>query len=97
MPRVDENGNCRGLIGGLLLHPRAWYVLRRENINTLNKLRAVADRLEQFHGVGPETARAIRAELARVGSAADGDLTSGRPMKSYRTSQKGPSSGDVNA
>jgi hypothetical protein len=72
MPRVDENGNCRGLIGGLLLPARAWYVLRRENINTLNKLRAVADRLEQFHGVGPETARAIRAELARLASAADG-------------------------
>ncbi|WP_414476118.1 hypothetical protein [Microvirga sp. M2] len=68
MPRVDENGNCRGLIGDLMLPPRAWYVLRRENIKTLNKLRAVADWLEQFDGIGPKTARLIREELARVTS-----------------------------
>ena len=69
MPRVDENGNCRGLIAGLVLPPRAWYVLRRENVTTLSKLRAVADRLEQFRSMGPATARTIRAELARVASA----------------------------
>ncbi|WP_133239292.1 hypothetical protein [Microvirga sp. KLBC 81] len=57
--------------------PRAWYVLRRENITTLKKLRAVADRLEQFRDIGPETARAIRAELARIASANDGGSPQG--------------------
>jgi len=47
-------------------------VLRREKVNTLAKLRAVADRLEQFDGIGPKTAKVIRAELARVTAADKG-------------------------
>ncbi len=72
MVQLDENGNCPGTIAGLVLPPRAWHVLRREKITTLTKLRAVADRLEQIEGVGPVTARVIRAELARVASADEG-------------------------
>jgi hypothetical protein len=72
MARLDENGNCRGPIAGLVLSPRAWHVLRRENITTLNRLRAVAHRLERFEGIGPVTARAIRAELARLASSGEG-------------------------
>jgi hypothetical protein len=68
MPRLDDKGNCRGPIGGLILPPNAWYVLRRENIKALNKLRAVADHLERFDGIGPKRAQAIRAELDRVAS-----------------------------
>jgi hypothetical protein len=41
-------------------------VLRRENIMTLNRLKAVAYRIEQFTGVGVKTALAIRVELGRV-------------------------------
>jgi hypothetical protein len=47
-------------------------VLQREKITTLTKLRAVAHRLEQFEGIGPVTARVIRAELVRVASADEG-------------------------
>jgi hypothetical protein len=72
MPRVDENGNCCGPIKGIHLPPEAWHILRRENVTTLNKLRAVADRLEQFRGIGPRRAQAIRAELARVTSSNSG-------------------------
>ncbi len=66
MPRVDEHGNRPGPIGNLRLPPRAWYVLRRENITTMNKLRAVAARLERFDGIGSKLAQAIRAELTRA-------------------------------
>jgi hypothetical protein len=76
MPRVDENGNCCGPIKDILLPPEAWHILRRENITTLNKLRAVADRLEQFRGIGPRRAQMIRAELARLASS-----SGARPQK----------------
>jgi hypothetical protein len=33
---------------------------------TLNRLKAVAPRIEQFTGVGVKTAQAVRVELARV-------------------------------
>ena len=66
MPRVDEHGNCLGPIRDLRLPPKAWYVLRRENITTMSKLRAVADRLERVDGIGSKLAQAIRAELTRV-------------------------------
>ena len=75
MPRADEsrrkpsvNQNQPGPIGGLLLPAKAWYVLRRERINNLDRLRAVADHLEQFDGIGPKMAQVIRAELARAAS-----------------------------
>jgi hypothetical protein len=66
MPRLDEHGNRPGLIKDLCLPPKAWYVLRRENITTMSKLRAVADRLERVDGIGSKLAQAIRAELTRV-------------------------------
>ena len=78
MPRLDDNGHCRGPIGGLVLPPSALYVLRRENIKTMNKLRAVADHLERLDGIGPKRAQAIRAELDSVASPDKGQ-SSGAP------------------
>jgi hypothetical protein len=66
MPRLDEHGNRLGPIRDLRLPPQAWYVLRRENITTMSKLRAVADRLEQLEGIGSKLAQAIRAEMTRM-------------------------------
>ncbi len=71
MSRLDEQGNCLGPIRDLRLPPKAWYVLRRENITTMSKLRAVADRLERFEGIGSKLAQAIRAELARIEQPSD--------------------------
>ena len=62
---------CKGPIDGLSLPHNAWEVLRRENIETLDQLKAVVDRLEQFEGIGPKTARVIRRELARVTSSGE--------------------------
>ena len=72
MSRIGKNGNQWGSIDDLLLPPRVWHVLRREKVNTLAKLRAVADRLEQFDGIEPKTAKVIRAELARTTAANKG-------------------------
>ena len=58
MPLFYET--CKGPIDGLSLPHNAWEVLRRENIETLDQLKAVVDRLEQFEGIGPKTARVIR-------------------------------------
>jgi hypothetical protein len=55
-----------GPIQGLRLPLHAWRVLREANITTLDQLRAVAPKFERLPGVGPATARVIRAELARV-------------------------------
>jgi hypothetical protein len=57
---------CAGPIAGLYLPPIAWEVLQRENIQTLDELRANADRLEQFDGIGPGMAHMIRLTLAYV-------------------------------
>jgi hypothetical protein len=57
----------RGPIQGLRLPHNAWIALRRQNITTLDQLRAVADRVHRFEGIGPKTAQIIREELARVG------------------------------
>lgn len=58
---------CDGAIPGLRLPCYAWHVLRRENILTLDQLKAVADRIERVYpGVGPKAAAIIRAELARI-------------------------------
>ena len=78
MPRSDDEGRCRGPISGLVLPPNVWYVLRKQNIKTISKLRAVAGHLEQFDGIGPKRAQAIRAELARVASPDNGQ-SSGAP------------------
>lgn len=58
---------CEGGIPGLLLPQQAWFVLERENIRTIQRLKAIADKIEHvLPGIGPKTADAIRAELARV-------------------------------
>jgi hypothetical protein len=64
MPRDD--GKIPGPIEGLRLPPRAWAVLQREGITTMDQLRAVADRLEWFEGVGFRTALAMREEIGRA-------------------------------
>jgi hypothetical protein len=56
----------RGPIQGLRLPRNAWHALQRQNITTLDQLRAMADRVHRFEGIGPKTAQIIRAELARV-------------------------------
>ena len=62
-----------GPIHGLYLPQRAWEVLDREHIRTVDQLRAVVCRLEKFEGVGSITAQTIRLELDRV--AAPGEET----------------------
>jgi DNA-directed RNA polymerase alpha subunit len=55
-----------GPIDGLRLPLRAWKVLQREHITTLDQLRAAAGRIERFENIGSKTARTIRTELARM-------------------------------
>lgn len=62
MPHVYDT--CPGSIEGLYLPPIAWEVLRRENIQTVDQLRAKAHQLEQFDGVSPRMAQVIRLALA---------------------------------
>jgi hypothetical protein len=64
MPRHFQT--CKGPIEGLYLPQLTWDVFHRENIRTIDQLRAVADQLERFDGFGPITVRAIRQELDRV-------------------------------
>ena len=73
MPRHFET--CGGPIEGLYVPRLAWDVFDRENIQTIDQLRAVAGQLERFDGIGSKTAQAIRLELDRV--AAPGEQTSG--------------------
>jgi hypothetical protein len=58
--------DCEGPIRGLRLPLNAWNALHREGITTIAQLRAKADRIERFSGIGPKTALAIRVELGRV-------------------------------
>ena len=62
---------CAGPIEGLYLPAVAWDVLQRENIQTIDQLRAHADRLEQFDGVEVRMAQVIRQALAHVASSED--------------------------
>jgi hypothetical protein len=55
---------CPGPIEGLYLPPIAWEVLRRENIKTLDQLRANAHQFEQFDGISLRMAQVIRLALA---------------------------------
>ena len=55
-----------GPISGLHLPLKTWQVLRRQDITTMDELRAVSDRVHRFEGIGPKTARLIREEIARV-------------------------------
>ena len=73
MPRHFQP--CRGPIEGLHVPQLAWDVFHRENIQTIDQLRAVVGQLERFDGIGSKTAQAIRLELDRV--AAPGEQTSG--------------------
>jgi hypothetical protein len=57
---------CAGPIEGLYLAPIAWEVLRRENIQTLDQLRANAGQLEQLDGISDRMAELIRLALAYV-------------------------------
>jgi hypothetical protein len=45
---------------------QVWTSLRNENTTTIDKLMAVAGRLERLVGVGPKAAQIIREEIARV-------------------------------
>jgi hypothetical protein len=62
---------CAGPIRGLHLPLPVWSILSDEGITTIDQLRAVAEDLEQFPGIGPKLAQITREELARV-SAPDG-------------------------
>jgi len=64
VPRSYET--CEGPIGGLYLPPNAWEALCRENIETLDQLKASVGWLELYEGIEPKTAQGIRLELARV-------------------------------
>jgi hypothetical protein len=55
-----------GPIDGLRLPVRVWKALQRENITTIDQLRAAAGRLERFDDIGRKMAAIIRAELARA-------------------------------
>jgi hypothetical protein len=59
-----------GPIKGLRLPLAAWNSLHDEGITTLDQLKAVANQLEQFVGIGTKIAGLIREELTRL---ADGD------------------------
>ena len=65
MPHIYDT--CSGPIRGLYLPPGAWDVLHRENIQTLDQLRAGADQLEQFDGISARMAQVIRQALTEVG------------------------------
>jgi hypothetical protein len=45
---------------------QVWTSLRNENTTTIDKLMAVAGRLERLVGVGPKAAQFIREVIARV-------------------------------
>ena len=66
-----------GPIRGLRLPLNAWDVLWRENIATMEQLRALADRVHRFEGIGAKTAQIIREELARVAAAKDQPVKEG--------------------
>ena len=55
---------CAGPIEGLYLPSTAWGVLARENIRTMDQLRANAHQLEQFDGIDADMAQMIRLALA---------------------------------
>ena len=63
MPRFYDT--CAGPIADLYLPSIAWDVLRRENIGSLDQLRASADRLEQFEDIEARIAQVIRQALAQ--------------------------------
>jgi hypothetical protein len=73
---------CAGPIEGLYLPPIAWEVLRRENIGTIDQLRAHADRLEQFDGIEARMAQVIRQALAHFAPSEE-QLSGKKPYDSW--------------
>ncbi len=64
---MRPNEPVSGPIDGLRLPQRAWTVLERENITSLDQLKAVANGIERVvPGIGRKTAQTIRTELVRV-------------------------------
>ncbi len=64
---MRRNEPVAGPIDRLHLPRRAWTVLERERITSLNQLKAVAAGIERVvPGIGRKTAQMIRAELARI-------------------------------
>jgi hypothetical protein len=57
---------CQGPIGGLYLPSNAWEALHRENIGTIDQLKASVGWLELYEDIEPKTAQVIRLELARA-------------------------------
>lgn len=55
-----------GPIRGLRLPLAAWNSLHKEDITTLDQLKAVAEELERIVGIGSNMAQVIRAELTRI-------------------------------
>ena len=68
---------CEGILEGLYLPCLAWDVLPREDIQTIDQLRAVSGQLERFEGFGPITVRVIRQELDRVAAPGEQILNDG--------------------
>jgi hypothetical protein len=64
MPHIYDT--CAGPIEGLYLPLIAWDVLHKENIQTIDQLRANADWLEQFDGISVGVAQVIRLALSYV-------------------------------
>jgi hypothetical protein len=64
MPHIYDT--CAGPIDGLYLPLIAWDGLHKENIQTIDQLRANADWLEQFDGISVGMAQVIRLALAYV-------------------------------
>jgi hypothetical protein len=55
-----------GPIEDLRLPIRVWNVLRRENIRSLDQLKAVVGRIDRFDEIGPTMARIVRQEITRT-------------------------------
>jgi len=68
-----------GSIGGLNLPSNAWEALHRENIETLDQLKANGGWLELYEGIEPQTAQVIRLELARVAAPEGNTSDEGQP------------------
>ena len=72
---------CQGPIGGLYLPSNAWEALHRENIWTLDQVRANVGWLDLYESIEPRTARVIRLELARVAPSEGQTSHEGQPCR----------------
>ena len=62
MPQIHDT--YAGSISGLYLPRIAWEVLKQKKIRTIDQLMAIADQLEQFHGIEHRMAHVIRQAIA---------------------------------